>query len=191
MNSVGSALNGVGSSIGGWFSDLGNNIGGFFNNLWSNISGGFKSVTDWFGTLSNNIGGWFQTVFSDLGSVLDYLNPWSDKFILKVAFVPSQDFMDSYKSDFNSALTEKFAFFYELSDSLQAMITAAQSNIDSWQGVSISLPQYGVGTIHVIDPQFANLAIPKIKFWIGGLMYFLTGMWIIRKVSNVLGAGKG
>ena len=60
-------------SIGNFFSNLGENIGGFFTNLWTNISDFFKDLP------------------VNLLNILSYINPWSDNFFLKIAFVMSEE----------------------------------------------------------------------------------------------------
>ena len=154
------------------------------------MGGWFGTVIDSVGNIYSSVGDGFLNLGNKFSTVLDYLNPTSDNFFLKTAFIPSSDFMQVYNNDFNNALTEKFSFFYQLRDTFDSLVSSIQSNVDSWQGVKVNFTNYGIGEITIIDPTFANAAIPKIKFWIGGMMYFFTSMWIIRKVSNVMGSGK-
>jgi Flp pilus assembly pilin Flp len=183
LNAVGNALDSVGSSIGGWFSDLGSNIHSWTTDFSSSVGGWFSNFL---GGVKDNV----SSIFTKMGTIVDYLNPNSSNFFIKIAFVPSATFMDSYNKDMHDLWYSKFAIFSQLQDTFTAVKSAVDSSVNHWDGLQVDLSKYGIGKQTIVDPSFANMLIPKLKFWIGGLVYFLTAMWLLRKISIVVGAGR-
>lgn len=201
FDSVGDWFSSISSNIGGWFSELGINISNWFSNVVDDISQLSSSVGRWFSDLGDNIGGWFGNLIDKMGGwftslidfsieMLSYLNPFSDKFFLWIAFVPDDDFFKNYSNNFSNLLETKFAFFYQLKDSFIVSVDAIKSGVFGWDGLDIDLTKYGAGKLNIINPDAIGYYSEKVKFWIGGLMIFFTAAWLIRKTSTVLGAGK-
>lgn len=164
------------SSMGSWFSSLG-----------SNISNGFDSIYNWFGDLFDSVGSGFSNVgswFSDLGDQL------SDLLDFKKYFVPGESFMKDYSTQWDNMLHNKFAVVYQIKDSMDAVTSSLQANTTGWDGMQIDLSKYGIGKLDIIDPTAVVRYGEKLKFWIGGLMYFLTGAFLIRKVASLMGEGR-
>lgn len=125
-----------------------------------------------------------------LNSFLDYFDVTGDKFFLKVAFVPSDGYFEEYTTGIKVAANDKFPVFEQLATTFKSVSNQVGVDKKTWEGIKVNVNKFGVGTITVIDPTYINAATPKLKFWIGGLMYFFIIMYCIRKISVLIGAGR-
>ena len=178
------------ASVGNWFSDLGSDIGGWFVDLGSDIGGWFSNVFGFLGDLLTDMGRGFVDVIKGIGNLLNYLNPFSEDFLLWIALIPEDGFFDNYVQDFDGLLKTKFGFFYQIKDTMDSIITAVKSHNTTWQGIQIDLSRYGVGEIDIVDPYAIQQYGEKVRFWIGGFLLFFTGAWFVRKASKLLGEGR-
>lgn len=88
-------------------------------------------------------------------------------------------------------LKEKFAVVYQIFDTLEAFQTAVSNNVLGEEfTITADLSKYGIGDVEVVNAQAMNAYGEKLKFWIGGLMMFLTGAWVFRKMTGLIGEGK-
>lgn len=162
--------------VGGWFVDLGKDIGGFFSDLGESIGGWFKDVFKWFGDL-----------FDSMGEMLSYINPFSDKFFLKIAFVPADGFMMDRLEGSKQVLNERFFFLEQISDSMDAVLTRISE--PTWQGFKAEIPLINK-EVTVISPVMVNEASGKIKAWVSGIIIVVMIMYLIKSGGKVIGAGK-
>jgi hypothetical protein len=133
---------------------------------------------------------WLSTTFNRLGTIVNFLDPTHEKFFLRVAFVPDKEFMNDYTTNFEGLVKSKLAVFGQLSDTFEASFVAMQSKVTNWEGIKIDLKKWGAGEVEIVSGTAMAYYGEKMRFWIGGLMYFLTGAWLIRKLSGVLGEGR-
>jgi len=108
------------NTIGNFFGDLGNNIGNFFSGLWNNIFEFFKDLPTHIVNIWNN--------FVEL---LQYINPWSNKFFLKIAFVMTEEQEQEHlnrKNEFHDILMDKIPFVSVLIDTFQDVVDR-QNNV--------------------------------------------------------------
>lgn len=190
LNALGEALNGLGSSIGSWF----DNVGEWFSELDEGLSIWFdelgNGIASWFTSLIDNMTGWFEDLPSNMLKLLNWFNPLSEDFFLKVAFVPDTAFMQQYTEQFDGLLKTKFGFFFQLVDTFKAMSSSIGSQVGTWDGIQIDLSNYGIGELDIVSGYAIQQYGEKMRFWIGGIMIFFTSAWLIRKLSGVLGEGK-
>jgi len=125
-----------------------------------------------------------------LDTILNWLNPFSEEFFLKKAFIPSETFMIDYKERFDTLLSTKLAFFYQVKDTLDAFVNAVESSVVNDYSITADLSRYGIGEVEVVNGQALMAYGEKMKFWIGGLMIFLTSTFLWRRGSNLIGSGK-
>ena len=105
-----SGLDTLRQGLGSFFTTLGTNIGGFFDSLWTNISNFFS------GAITN-----ISNIWNGLTNLLQYINPWSDNFFLKIAFTltPEQEQIHNARdSQYQQILSSKFP-------AVSALITAS------------------------------------------------------------------
>ena len=174
------------SSLGTWFSD----IGTWFSDLGSDIG-------SWFGDLGDSLGQFFGDLFDDLADLLskfvdllDYINPLSEKNFVRVLFIPEHGYFSSYADEIKSAVIDKFPVIQQSIDTWQSLKTAVTDRLDGWKGFTVDLSKYGAGTLTIVDPTFVNYVAPKLRFWIGGSFYFFTFLFIIKRSSQLIGAGR-
>lgn len=120
VTSQAKSLINLGNTIGDFFGNLGSNIGDFFNVLWNNILNFFKD-------LPTNI----SNIWKNFIELLQYINPWSDKFFLKIAFVMSEEQESKHltnQEEFNNIFKNKIPFVSTLIDTFQNVVDR-QNNV--------------------------------------------------------------
>lgn len=150
-------------SVGSWFVDLGKKIGGFFSSL------------------GKDIGGWFKEVFDDFSTVISYVNPFSDKFFLKIAFVPRDGFIKGEIKEVKTVFDQKFAVFDQLGDTIKVVWKVYDRS--DWSGIKVTIPLTNQ-TVTIVDPAPVNSISKKVKFWMGGFLIIITIMYVYRKLTN-------
>jgi len=121
--------------------------------------------------------------------LISYINPLDDNFFLKIALMPEDGFLSDYANKYKQLFNDRFAFITQTRESFK-LFTQQLTNDNKFEGVKIDLSNYGAGEMNIVSPVAINTYGQKFKFWIGGLMYFLTAAWLIRKSSNLIGAGR-
>lgn len=184
-----------------WLSDVGTKIRQLDLNITETIKNKITSVTekitesakntlDKIKSLDDNIGKFFKDLLENVGELLDYINPFSENFFLYLAFIPDDEYWDDYSQNFGNLIKNKLGFFYQMVDTLKAFTYAVESNTGTFQGFKMDLSHYGIGQQTIVNGQAIAEYGAKLKFWIGGLMYFFTAMWLVKKISVVIGAGR-
>lgn len=157
------------TKIGNWFAGIGDKIegfaedvSGFFNGLTLTVINWFTdlledlqemstNIGNWFADLSDNIAGFFEELGDKITIIMSYLNPLSDDFFLKIAFIPSQDFIEMNNERMASLGEQKFGFiedfkfvFEDLKDNFNV-----GSNAPNF---SLTLPtKWGGSTVNIIN----------------------------------------
>ena len=83
--------------------------------------------------------------------MLDWLNPFSENFILKIAFVPRSPEYESKKEELGNAFKQKFLFYDNIVSALQQI-----KNLGTGNGTpptfEVTIPsKYGGGVYKIID----------------------------------------
>jgi hypothetical protein len=113
-----------------------------------------------------------------IGRIIDALNPASENFFLKAAFIPSPDFMMNYATEIKDELDEKMGFITEIKESLGNIFGAVIEPDPVPPKFEITLPggKWGQGKIKIIDFSiFAQyrpfiLNFMRVLLWIPFLM---------------------
>ena len=85
-----------------------------------------------------------------INTILDYLNPFSENFFLKIAFVPSNGFVAEKFESLKSTFLSKVPLLQQIAD-LFATIKATQFGTKP-QAITVTMPiQYGGQTYSVIN----------------------------------------
>lgn len=186
----------LGKTIGNFFSDLGNSISGFFTELWNNI-------LEFFRDLPTNI----SNIWKNFIELLQYINPWSDKFFLKIAFVMSEEQENKHLSnqeEFNNIFKNKIPFASMLIDTFQNVIdrqnnvkiakTFVYSKEDNPLNLEINAFNYNGGIIsyntRTTDLTFILEKYEPYRVKVrNGLMLVVYGIGIVYLVKYVLNYG--
>lgn len=117
-----------------------------------------------------------------VNSVLSLINPFSDNFFLKIAFIPQSNFfMNSYNA-MGDSINAKFPAFSQLTDAFHAFKDNVVIN-DEFTGLTMTVKGQEV---YIVEPTYINKYSDKIKFWFSGLIYFLVGIFLMKKGSTIL-----
>lgn len=156
IQSLNNWFTGLGTDLSNWFNNLGNDI----QNMSTNVGNWFKglgdSIGNWFTVLKDSIGGWFTNLMTSIGDILSYLNPLSDKFFLKIAFVPQDGYFNGYFTDIKTTFDSKLPIIGTISSVVNS-IKDATVNGDA-PDFKVSLPggKWGNGQVSIFN--FAILA---------------------------------
>lgn len=120
-----------------------------------------------------------------IGFILDFLNPTSDDFILKVAFVPSETYMINWKNEIMNTYQLKFQFIDQFRNTWNSITNTVEK--DYWEGITYNNPI--IGEVVIVNPIVVNTYADKIKFWIGGCIVLLTIVMTIRRIGGIAGGG--
>jgi len=148
------------SSFGGFFSNLTDTIGNFFTEFTSTIS-------TFFSDLLQSIGASFQGVFDSLAvlrdnmldfkdellSFLQYLNPFDENFILKVALVPQEGYFNTFFQDISNSFNDRLPLVGQIAE---FMNTIKSINVSQdLPEFNITMPdKYGGGNYAIINFAF-------------------------------------
>lgn len=176
------------NNLSGWLSDLGSDIGSWLSDLGDSIGKGIKDMWDGLSKNLNDLWESIKDIFNSVKSILNYINPFSDKFILKVAFIPEDGYFDKKVNDLKADVSARFAFFKQVDDALGAVTQAISTQ--QFKGWEVKVPYTGK-TLNIIDTQFINAFAPKFRYFTGGFFVIITLIYLIKRGGRVIGAGKG
>lgn len=115
--------------------------------------------------------------------MINVFNPLSESFFLRVAFVPSTVFMESFTNDIKISADNKFSFMTQFKDTWESVKNI--QDVTTWEGLSYNNPI--IGEVTILSPIAINAWGPKIKYWIGGIMILLTVVLTFRRIGGVIG----
>lgn len=200
-------------------------------NILENVFVGFfEGITNPLKTIGNGISNIFSTIGDVLSGVINlknfldptsdtfifktffsYFNPFSDNFILKIAFIPSEDYFNDQYTDCSNRLDNKIHFrqHYEALEAINDEVSeGGQTNIDTF----VELPEYKiVDGLSVSMPKFIDFSFVgqyrdtwfawcRVVFYIMIVIYnisqiikFLNGHTVVEgsnKIDGVSSAGQ-
>lgn len=100
-----------------------------------------------------SLGQGFNNFVSTLGEIINYINPWHENFFLRVAFIPSEGYLESYVNEIREIFDDKFTFISEIRDFLGSLFGAVINTDPKPPEFTINLPggKWGQGSIKIID----------------------------------------
>lgn len=149
------------------------------------------AITGGIGNIISFLTDKLSDLYSSLVSIVDYLNPMSENFILKIAFIPDEGYFQGKIEELSLKAEDSVGLFSQLRDTFSAIVDAVNDQ-DEWDGIRVQMSSYGVGGIGdvtIVDPTFVNYASYKVKYWISGLIWFMLMLWLIRRVAGFWGRG--
>lgn len=129
-------------------------------------------------------------IVDSLNSLISFLNPFSDDFFLKLAFVPSDNAIYLQKLDeLKATANSKFPVLNDINNMLNALNDSSFDD-SGWDGVSVDFGgRYGLNEVQIVSADFVNYVGPKVKFLLSGLMVFCTLMWTLNRFTDFWGRG--
>ncbi len=184
------------SNIGNWFAGIGDKIqgfaedvSGFFNGLTVTIVNWFTDLIDdlqelslnignWFSELSDNIAGFFEELGDKITVIMSYLNPLSDNFFLKIAFIPSEDFVEMNNERMALLGEQKFGFV----DDFKYFFNDLKNNLTDGSDApnfTLSLPsKWGGSTVNIINFE----AFDSIRLLVKNIIRIFIWLFFIFKM---------
>jgi hypothetical protein len=157
---------------------------GFIGSIIDAITGGISNIISF---LSDKL----TPLYDAIVFIVDYLNPMSDSFILKIAFIPEEGYFQGKIEELALKAEDSVGLFSQLRDTFSAIVDAV-SDQDEWEGIKVQMSSYGVGGIGevtIVDPSFINYASYKVKYWVSGFIWFMLLLWLIKRVAGFWGRG--
>lgn len=214
---IGKNLSDLGTSFSKSIKDMWDGLAQGLSDLWSAISDGFENLSKWLSDLGSDIGDWLadlgtkfaksikdmwdglaknltdlwdsiKDIFETLMDIFDFINPFSDKFFLKIAFIPEEGYFSEKTSDLKADLESRFAFMGQIKDAFGAVTQAVTTQ--QFKGWQVKVPYTGK-TLNIIDTTFINAFAPKLRYFTGGFFVIITLIYLIKRGGRVVGAGKG
>lgn len=101
----------------------------------------------------NELGEGFNSFVNVIGEIINYVNPWHEEFFLRVAFIPSEGFLETYVTDIKEIFDGKFTFISEIRDFLGNIFGAVVDTNPDPPEFKINLPggKWGTGSVQIID----------------------------------------
>jgi hypothetical protein len=172
-NAIGDAVNSLNSGL----TDILNNVksvsavmSAFFTNCLNSIgqlitgmSSLWTATTHGFSTIADYLNG----VLDKVANITDWLNPYSDTFILKVAFVPTLTLADSLAT-IQTAINTKLPFAWFSNWAAAASSGYGGDNISFWWTPGLSGAQVGFDMGDVSGVRgFSTIIIAWLALWAG------------------------
>lgn len=203
FSNLGKSFDKLKEGIGAFFTELANKIGGFFTSLATNIGNFFSGLWDNIYNFFKDLPGHIANIWSNFVELLKYINPWSDKFFLKIAFVMSEEqeqIHNSNQDNFNTAFKNKIPFVSSLVDTFntvgerQRNVRNARSFSSSPLNLSIGSFSYNGGAIsYNTSPTNLSFILEKYEPYRvqvrDGLKLLIYGLGIVYLVKYVLNYG--
>jgi hypothetical protein len=128
--------------------------------------------------------GFLQSILDAISSIVNYLNPASESFFLRIAFVPQTEAISTSVAALQAQAEITFAFIFDIRDILLGVMSGTFTD-EEWEGLWIR-GHWLVGDVCVVSPVPTNTWAPDIKFWIGGFVTFLTALVTIKRIRNFM-----
>ena len=138
VQSIIQGLNSILGQIGTFMSNVANS----FSELFSKLSGWFSSLLSKIGSFMESVGGWFSTLFQHIIDLPSKVWGVFEKG-LKALFVPDEDFIAEYSSDWDKLLSNKFGCLYE-APALVYNVTENLLNGKPTFSPTISMPEVSI-----------------------------------------------
>lgn len=202
INALGEGFNNFIEGVGDFFENLIDSLGTWFENLGQWFDNLVNDLEQWFTNLGNDIGSWFEEVSNDItqfaeninntmSSIISYLDPTSERFFLKLAFIPSDGFItekfNEVKADFDNKLPI-VGTLNELFDSItQTQSIQTQSIQSTKPKYEIELPdKWGGQKVEVINFAIIDPYIPYVKTIIRFMIWIPFLIKIYRRLPQII-----
>lgn len=204
INALGQGFNNFVSGIGDFFANLIDSLGSwfesigeFFSNLISSLGSWFEDVIAGIVSLGNDIGSWFQGIadkitqfaenFSNaMSNIMSYLDPTSDNFFLKLAFIPQDGFISGKFNELKVVIDDRLPIIGTLTEVFNT-ITEAQSIESTKPKFEMELPsKWGGQKVEVINFDVIDPYIPYVKTFIRFLIWIPFIIKIYRRLPQII-----
>lgn len=147
-----------------------------------------QSLADGFNNLINGIRDFFEDTIAAIGEVLNYLNPLSEKFILKIAFIPSEGYFEEFAGEIKQSFDNKFAFISGIGDVLKRLFNCVIDTDPKPPEFTVNLPggKWGRGKVKIIDFSYFAEYRPYILNFIRVLLWVPFLIRLYKRLPNLI-----
>lgn len=140
-----------------------------------------NKISDCFTNLIDNIKEFFEPLLTSINIILDYLNPSSDNFFLKLAFVPKDGFIAGKFELLKSSLLEKVPLIQQITDFFN-VVKNTQGGTQPPQ-FTVTMPQkYGGKSYSIINFNY----FIQYRTIILNFIRFTSWFFFLKKIYNRL-----
>lgn len=129
-----------------------------------------------------------EDLVGGFGNVVSYLNPVSDSFILSLAFVPEDGYLEDSVSDLKSVVDSKFTVLTQLEGITHSLENENFSYNDDWPGITADLSTYGIGEVVVVGGEAINYVKSSFKSWFTGFVYLMMAFFTYKRFMYLMDA---
>ena len=137
----------------------------------TSIGNALSSFADGLLEIKNNVSNFFSNFWSGLIGI----------------FVPSEDYFDSFYNEIKEEFELKWGSIIDLVEGLK---DGLNQFLDSeFQGIKINFDSSFLpvsGEYYIIEPAPINFYAERFKFWTSGLMIFLTAVYALKKILQII-----
>ena len=144
---------------------------GFLVSPLESIGNALSSFADGLIEIKNNVSNFFS-------------NFWSGFVGL---FVPSDDYFDSFYNDIKDEFEIKWGGIIDLVNDLKDAVNQFKNS--EFQGIKINFDNSFLpvsGEYYIVEPGPINCYAERFKFWISGFMIFLTSIYSLKKILQII-----
>jgi hypothetical protein len=138
------------------------------------------------GELVGGFTDWFNSIISGIGNIVNYLNPASDSFFLKVALIPSDGYLSDRYTEFQSDMLSWLGYsdFASFLDSIQG-VTSSEGTYTA------TIDVYGVGSFNqtFVDTSYYNANKTWIYTVIRGVLAVMAYIYNLNQFYKLLNRG--
>ena len=133
--------------------------------------------------ISDAISGFFTAIQKTIDKMLDYLNPTSDNFFLKTAFIPEDGWFSSQITSLHDTALLKFGWVSDLRSMLSSI---TMNDTDGIENIHAVIPIIN-RDVTVVDFTYINQHASFIRGLCSAFIYFLMIIYILRNAPSVWG----
>jgi len=197
INALADGFNNFVSGIGEFFENLINSLGSWFESIGQWFDNLVNDLDQWFTNLGNDIGSWFQGVSDDItqfaenfssavNNFMSYLDPTSDNFFLRVAFIPQEGFISGKFDELKVVIDDRLPIIGTLTE-LFNTITQTQSIQSTKPKFEIELPsKWGGKKVEVINFDIIDPYVPYVKTFIRFLIWIPFLIKLYKRLPQVI-----
>ena len=171
-------------SITNWFDDV----------LTGTLEGISQSIEDLLNWLNTILSGLLSNIKLTLDSIGEGLNSVGEKIknlgltltdAIKLALTYSFSLPEGWLANEMGQLQGMLLAKFPNLPSIDEMVNY-EGDMNQFNGFKANFNQYGVGVLTVVDQRVPNVMAEQVKLFIGGMFYFMVGLFFISKMYKFM-----
>ena len=125
------------------------------NGFWEDLEDFFSwfDPDSWLGDIVSSVQESVGLLTEPIERIINFLNPLHEDFFLRVAFIPSQGYVEEFRTEIKAIFDNKFSFISEIRDFLAFIFSSPNIDNTGPPEFKITLPggKWGSGSVQIID----------------------------------------